>query len=228
MHLQDGFIVGIFNYCDRWCDTCPFTPRCRVFADMAEGGAARDPRVVALEGPRWMRELVDGINAAARGALPAGELPRFRRTIAVEHLPIRARADTYSEAVHRWLRATGFSAIRDLSDPRAVVRWLHTIIPPKIVRALRGLAHRFPEDPDWPADHEGSAKVALLCIDRSRAAFFEMRDRGMASDAEIQPFIAHLTWLAQALERVFPHARTFVRPGFDEPEEVARLQASLQ
>jgi hypothetical protein len=227
MHLQDGFIVGIFNYCDRWCDTCPFTPHCRVFADMA-GGEDRDPRAAALEGPRWMRELVDGLNAAARGGLPDGALTRLRRTTAVEHVPIRARADTYARDVDVWLRATGFYSIRDLSDPRAVVRWLHTIIPPKIVRALKGLAHRFPEDPEWPADHDGSAKVALLSIDRSRAAFVEMRDRKLASDAEIQPFIAHLSWLGQALERVFPRARAFVRPAFDEPEEVARLQASLQ
>ena len=22
MEIRDGFIVGIFNYCDRWCETC--------------------------------------------------------------------------------------------------------------------------------------------------------------------------------------------------------------
>ena len=25
MEVQDGFIVGIFNYCDRWCERCPLT-----------------------------------------------------------------------------------------------------------------------------------------------------------------------------------------------------------
>ncbi len=26
------FIPGIFNYCDRWCERCPFTARCMKFA----------------------------------------------------------------------------------------------------------------------------------------------------------------------------------------------------
>src|SRR6185503_16937586 len=25
VEVRDGFIVGIFNYCDRWCETCAFT-----------------------------------------------------------------------------------------------------------------------------------------------------------------------------------------------------------
>ena len=36
MEIRDGFILGIFNYCDRWCQRCAFTNRCRVFADTAE------------------------------------------------------------------------------------------------------------------------------------------------------------------------------------------------
>src|SRR2546430_551595 len=27
-----NFISGIHNYCDRWCERCPFTARCRVYA----------------------------------------------------------------------------------------------------------------------------------------------------------------------------------------------------
>ena len=30
------FIPGIFNYCDRWCERCAFTQRCRSFAMEAE------------------------------------------------------------------------------------------------------------------------------------------------------------------------------------------------
>lgn len=42
---------------------------------------------------------------------------------------------------------------------------------------------------------------------------------------EANPFIADLVRLGEALERVRPNARTFVRPGFDEPEAAARLLA---
>jgi hypothetical protein len=31
-----NFISGIYNYCDRWCERCPFTSRCLVFATEKE------------------------------------------------------------------------------------------------------------------------------------------------------------------------------------------------
>src|SRR5687768_5807012 len=30
--MSEHFIPGIYNYCDRWCERCPLTARCRVFA----------------------------------------------------------------------------------------------------------------------------------------------------------------------------------------------------
>ena len=43
MEIQDGFIVDVYNYCDRWCEACPLTSRCRLFADVAEIEASLDP-----------------------------------------------------------------------------------------------------------------------------------------------------------------------------------------
>src|SRR5262245_59438678 len=31
-----NFISGIYNYCDRWCERCPFTSRCLVYAQELE------------------------------------------------------------------------------------------------------------------------------------------------------------------------------------------------
>ena len=42
MEVRDGFIVGIFNYCDSWCQRCAFTSRCHLFADRAEIEARLD------------------------------------------------------------------------------------------------------------------------------------------------------------------------------------------
>ena len=33
METRDGFILGIFNYCDRWCERCTLSGRCSVFAE---------------------------------------------------------------------------------------------------------------------------------------------------------------------------------------------------
>jgi hypothetical protein len=33
MAREQRFISGIFNYCDRWCERCQYTARCRVYRD---------------------------------------------------------------------------------------------------------------------------------------------------------------------------------------------------
>jgi hypothetical protein len=229
VRTEDGFIVGIYNYCDRWCDTCPFTSRCRVFTDMAEGEAAIDPAMHEIAAPLWMTKLVEGINAAAMGALTPEDVPRFRpRAIAPEYQGIRHRADAYCDDAHVWLQRRGLDAGKDPADPITVIRWLYTVIPPKVVRALKGLANLTADERQWPADPDGSAKVALIAIDRSHSALRQMVERRQVPDAEVRHLIAHLVWLGSALEQVFPRARAFVRPAFDEPDEIARVAASLQ
>jgi hypothetical protein len=32
MSSAEPYIDGIFNYCDRWCERCEYSGRCRVFA----------------------------------------------------------------------------------------------------------------------------------------------------------------------------------------------------
>ena len=39
---SDRFIDGIHNYCDRWCERCPLTARCRLFAMEAEFESAAE------------------------------------------------------------------------------------------------------------------------------------------------------------------------------------------
>lgn len=33
---ESKFIPGIHNYCDRWCERCYFTSRCRVYEKLDE------------------------------------------------------------------------------------------------------------------------------------------------------------------------------------------------
>jgi len=237
MEVRDGFIIGISNYCDSWCTQCAFTARCQVFADLAEYEATLDPGLKALveapllsaetppPPPRWLQEQIDEMNEIASQPMPADEIERLRPKVAPEYGPIRRRSDEYCERVHAWLRRRTLGSADDPSDPRSVVAWFHTLIPAKVVRALKGLASDEPELRDWPADHDGSAKMALIGIDRSHAAWLEIVDRGLASRGEVEPFVAGLIWLGVELEEVFPNARAFVRPAFDEPDEVARMVA---
>lgn len=41
---ESGYIPGIFNYCDRWCERCAFTLRCRTYAMESSMRRLRDMR----------------------------------------------------------------------------------------------------------------------------------------------------------------------------------------
>ena len=69
---------------------------------------------------------------------------------------------------------------------------------------------------EFPNDSDGSAKVALLGIDRSIAAWRLMQLSEPDRAASIVPLILQLETLRYRVERKFPYAREFVRPGFDE------------
>jgi hypothetical protein len=238
MELRDGFIVGISSYCDRWCEACAWTSRCRLFADVAriEGSLDSPPETVAEASalsedvppapPRWMQAFLAELNEAA--ADPAsGEESRHGPEPALQHESILARADGYLGQVHAWLRVRDYFAASDPSDPRAVVGWFHTLIPAKIFRALTGLRRDLRDAHEGvAADCDGSAKVALLGIERSHLAWLQLVEHGLATRPEAEPFIADLVWLGEQLENVFPNARGFVRPAFDEPAAVAKMRAA--
>lgn len=237
MEVRDGFIVGIFNYCDRWCETCAFTSRCRLFADVARLEAKLDPGLKEVVEapplpedlpqpmPHWMAEMIQDMNDAANEPDAATDTLGARPAPPPEHRTIEARADNYCTRTHAWLRARPHSeSSPDPREPLSVINWFHMQILVKIHRALSGLAEGMWDD-DWPRDCDGSAKVALLGIERSHAAWLDLVDRRTVTPAQAAPFIEDLAWLSEALEGVFPNARTFVRPGLDEPDEVAQLLA---
>ena len=65
-------------------------------------------------------------------------------------------------------------------------------------------------------DSHGSAKIALIAIDRSSNAWRAMLERMPEKQASIKPLLTRLEQLRRGLEKTFPRARDFIRPGFDE------------
>jgi hypothetical protein len=236
MDVPDGFVPGIYNYCDRWCETCAFTSRCRAFADRLAMEASFDSNLSAVVNapplpqdrpapmPGWLRECIEEMNEAAAGPATAEDLAQLLPKVPPEHHGVEDRARGYSFGVANWLQTIAAPPDRDYVDPRAVVAHDFAFIPAKIYRALTGLRFSREDPEDWPADHDGSAKVALLSIERSRAAWIDMAERGLAPIAIAARFVSDLSRLADDLDRIFPNARAFRRPGFDEPGEVAKLE----
>lgn len=80
------------------------------------------------------------------------------------------------------------------------------------------------EDVDYDAvlmrsakiDSHGSAKVALVAIARSTAAWRSLQISLPEKSDTIQPLLVSLDQLRRSLEARFPRAHEFIRPGFDE------------
>jgi len=89
----------------------------------------------------------------------------------------------------------------------------------KVNRALTSSYNGFEDDPefaDFPKDSDGSAKVALLGIEQSIAAWTTIWKYVDSMKPELDKQIRLLRQLRAAIERVFPNARNFKRPGFDD------------
>ena len=106
-----------------------------------------------------------------------------------------------------------------LADAIEVAQWDVHLIGAKLHRALHG-RDRFMEEEDLDDDDpvqndwNGSAKVALLSIRRSIAAWTTIALATRDPDAE--GVAEELRRLEVDVERTFPDAWKFVRPGFDQ------------
>jgi hypothetical protein len=244
------FIPGIYNYCDRWCERCPFTQRCMNFALCKEQfGDPQDLDVNSgdlLEGISRIfqvtREMLkefeerEGIDLDSLHLQEAYDQERTIEDTLSNHESCRS-AKAYIEMVTKWFDSARnvFEQMKgelDLqarlelpgSDPRTeaamltnsveVIRWYQHQIYVKLARAVSGTLEDTPDE--MPKDSDGSAKVALIGMDRSIAAWDQMRNHLPEREDDILNILAHLDQLRRRTETTFPDARAFVRPGFDD------------
>jgi hypothetical protein len=260
------FILGIYNYCDRWCERCPFTARCLVYATEKADDVSTDPEAHDINSAKFWSRLESmfheahemilewaeeaGVDVEAIEDEAAGR--EQQRQDAKEHdLSLAARR--YAEMVQRWFTeefaveqhvhddTTGKSKNTeediDVSDAIEVIRWYQFFVAAKVFRALMGLedeaaddtltaddifADTKLDDDEEPIeaggndDSDGSAKIALIAINRSLSAWRMMQSSLSEKADSIRPMLIELERLRRAVEQTFPHARDFIRPGFDE------------
>ncbi len=94
-----------------------------------------------------------------------------------------------------------------------------TLVHIKLVRTCESASEEAIDYDDFPKDSDGSAKVALIGIDRSIAAWKILLTYLPAHKTEIIHLIELLENIKKRVENRFPCARDFVRPGFDEIEQ---------
>ncbi len=261
-------ISGIYNYCDRWCERCPFTSRCMVYATERAESISDDPESQDINNAKFWQKLEGifrethalilewaeemGVDLESTEAEAAIVERGKQREEAKEHL-LSLSARHYAQMVQQWFKEefaveenvhddiTGkaHSAEEDIdvTDAIEVIRWYQFFIAAKTYRALMGLEDIGDEevsdinvdpfsDDDFDDedvllaaachDSDGSAKIALIAIDRSLSAWRLMQNALPEKTESTVPMLIELEKLRRGIEQIFPRARDFVRPGFDE------------
>ncbi|MFP4163065.1 MAG: hypothetical protein ACLFVE_03710 [Chitinispirillaceae bacterium] len=96
-----------------------------------------------------------------------------------------------------------------------VISWYVFFIYTKLSRALHTEDDDFFDD-GIQNDSNGSAKIALIAIDRSIAAWGVVMNAAERKSDDIMDILVLLGRLRKAVITEFPFAQAFVRPGFDE------------
>jgi hypothetical protein len=111
-----NFISGIHNYCDRWCERCPFTTRCAVYAaeeaDPDVDPAARDitnaafwKKLAAIfsETQAMISAMAEerGVDLSSEAMEPIREKKETQRNDAINH-PLAQASEAYAQAVTQW------------------------------------------------------------------------------------------------------------------------------
>jgi hypothetical protein len=103
-----------------------------------------------------------------------------------------------------------------ITDAIEIIRWYQYFINVKLKRAGDSAAEEAIDDDGFPKDSDGSAKVALIAIDRSIAAWKILVAHLTAEKRKIINMIELLENLKSRVENRFPDAWRFKRPGFDD------------
>ena len=102
-----------------------------------------------------------------------------------------------------------------MKECRAVICWYLFFIHVKFNRALSGLIERWEDDDSIQTDYNGSAKIALIAVNRSREAWTQLFTL-IPDEDSVLPILASLTRIDNAGREKFPNATSFLRPGFDD------------
>jgi hypothetical protein len=218
-----SLIPGVYKYCDDWCGYCPVTARCLSFRVRQERRARN-----GTDGSGDIRDAVAFTKevAAAAGettpeldAVLAGD-PQREYEPAPDDVWLVVAARVYAGAAGRFLLRSEW--VPNLSDhpvgppsPLDVVAWNHLLLAVRTGRALFSMARADRGCVGALEDARGCAKIALVAIERSTAAFRALASAGEAHT--VRPLASMLKPVAAGLEARIPGARSVIRPGLDAP-----------
>lgn len=234
-----NYLTGIYNYCDRWCERCPFTSRCLNY-EIGEN-QINDSDLRDYNNNIFWEKLNDSLRltieiieeeAEEQGIdlynLDEEGDKRFYvvREKIVEGNSNLLQAERYICLVNEWFKeseedlnldsANSIDDALTITDAVEIIRWYQYQIFIKVKRALFSSIYDEDLTEDGQKSSDGSVKVALIGIDRSIGAWGKLYNYFNEKQDDILDILLHLSQMRNKLESEFPKARDFKRIGFDD------------
>ena len=228
--LQDTYSDTIFNFCDRWCEKCPYTSKCLNYVL-----SAGESHLENGESSNILKNVVDATCLMLDDLLELNgiDVPQFENIILVpvhdpESYPLSIYVKETVFKIHDWLKKNDlFARLNNLLDLGVqlsekfsrykesveVIYRYNFLISAKITRAVAGLL----ENREYSHyDMNGSAKIALISIDKLIIAWSCILTESSQIEDEVLGILIGLTEIRKRTELTFPDARRFIRPGLDD------------
>ncbi|PZX60406.1 hypothetical protein LV84_00683 [Algoriphagus ratkowskyi] len=244
---ESTFISGIHNWCDRWCERCSFTARCRVFEREQE-------RDINSPDDFWnslsenFKETLEMLHAMAeeQGIDMDQILADTKKETSLEEEdklldehPLSVITDQYLFEGKDWLESLriknyfeglvhqlnlGLMEVSKVEIQKAkieealeVIHWYLFFVHVKSKRVLNDLLGDFwDEFPEEEKSYNGSAKIAMISMERSMQAWKLLFDLLEDEQDSILNLLVLLDKSRKMLAALVPNYALFIRPGFDE------------
>ena len=230
------FIPGIYNYCDRWCERCAKTAKCLLYAQEQEMKDGADPESNDMNNEKFWEQIRLSFEVVFDMLQEDAERLGIDLNCPVEKVTENEHVETsvekiareYGFQMHDWLKNNheNFSEKAELlllvkdelavnfSGAVEVLQWYSFFIAAKVHRAHFDLTDM--NDGDDEYDHLGSAKIALIGVERSLSALSALYPALPLQEDKILGFLTKLASIKKELCHIFPRVEEFKRPGFDD------------
>ena len=228
----DDIIPGIHNYCDRWCERCTHSGKCSVFKIEKEMNLSNEDMDIqneqfwkSLKELFWATsELLD--EKMKELDIDTDDKPTENFITEPLNNEMVIVSKEYAFEVAKWLEKhrnliiDKFELNQNVNESKAliiadaidIIQHYFMMVATKTYRA--SLVYKDNEEQN--EDARGSAKVALIIIDRSIAAWSALLKDFSDFEDDILKFLKDISKVKRLLLNAFPNAMEFIRPGFDE------------
>ncbi len=233
--LMKKYIKGIYNYCDKWCEKCPFTSRCLHYIISTNPGVCEFDSTKMIREPYIYEDIpVGGIlrsETACLGIplykpLDKATLKIVREAnrlvsvkLAYKYISV---ADNLFDKIDDIVKDSFISNKKYFQEIRSaseVLTAYHFEIYSKLLRASTSQLTKKKlifEQYSYFNEANGSAKAALIFVNRSITAWKKLLFHFLFLNKKMNKVVLLLEKIYSNIENDFPGAKNFKHNWFDE------------